>query len=97
MAPNEKPPERVALAAASDCHPWRDASEDIPLHQNVQDGDRDILLAMMRAAVARHRSIAFDIEEIAVTLKAASISPAGAVYWLRANGVADLVLRETRT
>jgi hypothetical protein len=56
--------------------------------------DATILLAMMRAAEARLRCAAFDIEEVAATLKAGRVSPAGAVAWLRMNGVADLVLHE---
>jgi hypothetical protein len=57
--------------------------------------DAELLLAMMRAAAARLRCAAFEIEEVAVTLKAGRVSPAGAVAWLHMNGVADLVLHET--
>jgi hypothetical protein len=56
--------------------------------------DAELLLAMMRAAEARLRCAAFDIEEVELTLKAGRVSPAGAVAWLRMNGVADLVLHE---
>ena len=60
----------------------------------ANDPDRTVLLGLMRAAVARLRCDEFGIEEVAITLKAGRVSPAGAVAWLRNNGVAELVLQE---
>ena len=57
--------------------------------------DAEILLAHMRVAVLRLKLVQAEIDEVAVTLKAGRISPAGAVAWLRENEVADLVLPVT--
>lgn len=57
--------------------------------------DALLLLAQMRAATARLRCLEFDIEEVALTLKAGRISAAGALAWLRENDVLSLVLRES--
>jgi hypothetical protein len=59
--------------------------------------DAEIIVARCRAAVARLRCAELGIEEVAITLKAGRISAPGAVAWLRANDVADLVLNEEPT
>jgi hypothetical protein len=69
----------------------------------MTDIDTSILLSNMRAAssrlrrdIAERRCELHDIEEVAITLKAGRISAVGAVAWLRANGVAELVLTPGR-
>jgi hypothetical protein len=57
-----------------------------------RNADAEILLTAMRAAILRLRLVGADIEEVAAALRAGQITPLGAIYWLRENGVADLVM-----
>jgi len=54
--------------------------------------DGNVLIVAMRAARLRLRLVEADIEEVEVTLACGDIDVAGAIYWLRANEVDDLVL-----
>jgi hypothetical protein len=56
------------------------------------DADRNVLLARIRVAGCQARLIAADIEEVGALLSAGRISPQGALYWLRQNGVLHLCL-----
>jgi hypothetical protein len=63
MAPNEKPPAGGIRTAASENRSWLNGPDTSPLSHDAQ-----ILLARMRAAVARLRCLELDATEVAVTL-----------------------------
>ena len=70
-----------------------DITNDEPSKIDRQDClARSLLLALMRASRVGFQIRATEIEEVENALGSDFIAPAGAIYWLYQNGIADFVL-----